>query len=160
MTRPKNKEFDLKARVAKLRAAGLTVANQQGEKEGEELKLLPLSERIQILLGIIKKQPVKSTMMNYLILYDIAQNKVRNLIAKYLLAQGCIRVQKSVFLSHSTNAKFDLIKNTLAEINEIYENQDSIILIPLNVSDARSMKLIGKNVKIEQIIDPPNTVFI
>ena len=56
--------------------------------------------------------------------------------------------------------QFGRIKNTLPEINEIYENKDSIILIPLNVSDARSMKLIGQNVNIEQIIDPPNTVFI
>lgn len=162
MARPKHKEFDLKARVAKLIAAGFTVGNEglQSVQEEEGMALKPLNERIQIILGIIKKQPVKATTMNYLILYDIEKNKVRNLIAKYLLAQGCIRVQKSVFLSHSTHEKFDAIKNTLAEINEIYENKDSIILIPLNVSDARSMKLIGKNVNIEQIIDPPNTVFI
>ena len=98
--------------------------------------------------------------MNYLILYDIEKNKVRGLISKYLLSRGCIRIQKSVFLAHTDHRKFDEIKNTLAEINEVYENKDSIIMVPLNVSDARSMKLIGQNVNIDQIIDPPNTVFI
>lgn len=98
--------------------------------------------------------------MNYLILYDISNNKVRKIIAEFLLSKGCIRIQKSVYLCHSTHKKFDKIKETLADINEIYENEDSIILIPINISDARSMKLIGHNVDINQIIDPPNTVFI
>ncbi len=163
MARPKEKEFDLKARVAKLLAAGFTVGDNglKNNKSGvgdDDLK--PLPERIQLILGIIKSQTVKATTMNYLIMYDIEKDKVRSLIAKYLLSQGCIRVQKSVFLCHSNHAKFDQIKDTLVEINEIYENKDSIILIPLNVSDARGMKLIGQNVNIEQIIDPPNTVFI
>ena len=157
MARPKNTEFDLKARVAKLVAAGFTVREPPGDIDFD---LKPLPERIQLILGIIKNHPVKATTMNYLIMYDIEKDKVRHLIAKYLLSQGCIRVQKSVFLCHSDQAKFDAIRNTLAEINEVYENMDSIILIPLNVSDARSMKLIGHNVNIEQIIDPPNTVFI
>ena len=69
-------------------------------------------------------------------------------------------MQKSVFLGHSEHKKFDEIQKTLAEINDVYENEDSIILVPLNVSDAKSMKLIGKNVNISQIIDPPNTVFL
>lgn len=98
--------------------------------------------------------------MNYLILYDIEKDKVRTLVAKYLLSKGCIRIQKSVFLAHTDNKKFDEIRQTLVEVNEVYNNQDSIIMIPLNVSDARSMKLIGQNVNIDQIIDPPNTVFI
>ena len=98
--------------------------------------------------------------MNYLIMYDIQNNKVRTLVAKYLLKKGCVRVQKSVFLVHSDHKKFEEVKQTLVEINDVYENEDSIILVPLNISDARSMKLIGKNVNIEQIIDPPNTVFL
>ena len=82
------------------------------------------------------------------------------MIARYLIEKGCIRIQKSVFLAHTNHKKFEEIQQTLVEINDIYENKDSIILIPINVSDARSMKLIGKNVNIEQIVDPPNTVII
>lgn len=164
MARPPAKKFNLKEKIERLKAAGFTVNNNLEEETTnltkEERDLEPLPKRIQMILGILQSSPIKSTTMNYFIMYDIQNDKVRTLVAKYLLSQGCIRVQKSVFLCHSTHKKFDEIRNTLAEINEVYENKDSIILIPLNISDARSMKLIGHNVNIEQIIDPPNTVFI
>ena len=120
----------------------------------------PLPERIKLILRIINQEPIKAVNMNYLILYDIEKNKIRSLVSKYLIHKGCVRIQKSVFLMHSNHKKFDEIKETLVEINDIYENNDSIILIPINVSDARSMKLIGKNVDINQIVNQPNTVFI
>lgn len=160
MPKPPKKEFDLKERIEKIRKAGLTPISEANSETDPEDQLLPLSQRVQKILGILQDKPIKSTTMNYLILYDIQNNKVRTLVAKYLLKNGCIRVQKSVFLVHSDHKKFEKIRQTLAEINDVYENEDSIILVPLNISDARSMKLIGKNINIEQIIDPPNTVFL
>lgn len=160
MAKPKNIEFDLKERIDKIRKAGLLAEPETPPSEYQEEDLQPLSDRIERILGILRGKPIKSTTMNYLIMYDVQNNKVRSLVAKYLLKNGCIRVQKSVFLVHSDHKKFDEIRQTLVEINDVYENNDSIILVPLNISDARSMKLIGKNVNIEQIIDPPNTVFI
>ena len=161
MTKPKKKEFDLKERIAKIKASGILAIPDalKGEpKPKDDLK--PLSTRIQEILGILQAKPIKSTTMNYFIMYDIQNNKVRTLVAKFLLKKGGVRVQKSVFLLHSDHKKFDEIRQTLAEINDVYENNDSIILVPLNISDARSMKLIGQNVNIEQIVDPPNTIFI
>lgn len=162
MARPKNREFNLKQRIERLKKAGFTFRSEEADAVGpaDDLDLKPLPERIRFIVNIIQNRPVKSTTMNYLILYDIQKDKVRNLIAKYLLSKGCIRIQKSVFLAHTNHKKFDEIRETLFEVNEAYENKDSIILIPLNVSDARSMKLIGHNVNIDQIIDPPNTVFV
>lgn len=162
MAKPPKKDFDLIARISMLRKAGFSehLKNNISEKLSDDEILLPFPERIQLILGIIQGNPIKAITMNYMILYDIENNKVRTLIAKFLKEKGCIRIQKSVFLAHSNNKKFEEIQQTLVEINDIYENTDSIILIPLNVSDARSMKLIGKNVNMEQIIDPPNTVFI
>ena len=163
MPKPPKKEFDLKERIERLKAAGFTFlsAPKEGSASGsEEMQIKPLTERIQFILKIIQNNPIKSTTMNYLILYDIEKDKVRNLIAKFLLQNGCIRIQKSVFLAHTDNKKFDEIRKTLKEINEVYDNEDSIIMVPMNVSDARSMKLIGRNVNIDQIVDPPNTVFI
>lgn len=160
MPKPPKKEFDLKEKIEKIRKAGLLNNPEDREVAAPGDELLPLSDRIQKILGIFQGKPIKSTTMNYLIMYDIQNNKVRNLVAKYLIKNGCVRVQKSVFLVHSDHKKFDEIRQTLIEINDVYENDDSIILVPLNISDARSMKLIGKNVNIEQIIDPPNTIFL
>ncbi|EIM75215.1 CRISPR-associated endoribonuclease Cas2 [Nitritalea halalkaliphila LW7] len=153
--------FDLKERIQKIRESGLLAhPEQQRQQLDPEDALLPLQSRIQKILKIFQGKPIKSTTMNYFIMYDIQNNKVRRLVAQYLIKNGCVRVQKSVFLVHSDHKKFEEIKQTLVEINDVYENQDSIILVPLNISDARSMKLIGQNVNIEQIIDPPNTVFL
>lgn len=160
MPKPPKKEFDLIEKIQKIKETGILSNPNQFEEIAPEDHLLPLSSRIEKILGIFQGKPQKSTTMNYLIMYDIQHNKIRNLVAKYLIKNGCVRVQKSVFLVHSDYKKFDEIRQTLIEINDVYENEDSIILVPLNISDARSMKLIGKNVNIEQIIDPPNTVFL
>lgn len=159
MARPPKKEFDLKERIAKLKEAGLAPVSKNPASSSED-ELAPLPDRIRRILDILQPNPIKSTTMNYLIMYDIENNKVRRLVAKYLEKKGCVRVQKSVFLIHSDHKKFDDIRKTLADINDTYENDDSIILVPLNISDARSMKLIGKNVDISRIVDPPNTVFL
>ena len=92
-------------------------------------------------------------------MYDISNDKVRLQIAKYLLKQGCVRIQKSVFMVKSSNKHFQEIYDTLKEVNAYYQNEDSIILVPINASDVRSMKLIGKNVAIATITDKPNTLF-
>lgn len=157
MSRPPAKEFNIKERLAKLKANGFSVPPTP---ESTEDRLESLPKRIKKIIGILQDKPLKATTMNYLIMYDISHNKIRTLLANFLESKGCIRIQKSVFLCHSSHKKFETIKETLIDINDMYENQDSIILIPINVSDARSMKLIGQNVNIEQIVDPPNTVFI
>jgi CRISPR-associated endonuclease Cas2 len=156
MSRPKKKEFTLAERLARIKAAGLQEPPPPVE---EDEKLLPLRERVSRMLGIIKGSPLKANDMVYLIMYDISDNKVRTQIAKYLQRQGCIRVQKSVFIARTENPHFQEIHDTLKEVNSYYLNEDSIILAPLNASDMRAMKLIGKNLHIEAITDKPNTLF-
>src|SRR5690554_272737 len=116
MAKPPKKEFNLKERIEKIRTAGLVPQRAVPDREGEPLLSFP--ERIKDILHIIQSKPIKSTTMNYLVLYDIENNKVRTLVAKFLLKRGCIRVQKSVFLGHSEHKKFDEIQKTLAEIND------------------------------------------
>ena len=126
----------------------------------EEDQLMSIEERIRQILHIIQHQPIKATEINYLIFYDISDDKVRVQIAKYLLKQGCVRIQKSVFMMRSENRYFQEISDTLKEINSYYENQDSIILVPVNASDVRAMQLIGKNIHVAALTgDQPNTLF-
>jgi CRISPR-associated endonuclease Cas2 len=155
MARPRKKVYSLSEKLALLKAKGISEAKPIPEED-----LLPeLNERIAQILQLLKTSPIKSTEMIYLIMYDISDNKVRIQIAKYLLKAGCIRIQKSVFLLRSENARFQEIHDTLKEVNSYYENKDSIILVPVNASDVRSMKLIGKNVNIVALTDKPNTLF-
>jgi len=149
------KKYSLLEKLQKIKEAGILPV-QPIPKEDQ---LLLLNDRIQHILQIIKEEPTKATQMNYLIMYDITENKVRYQIAKYLEKKGCVRIQKSVFLAKTENQYFQEIHDTLKEVNSYYENQDSIILVPINASDVRSMKLIGKNVNIETITDKPNTMF-
>lgn len=156
MPRPPKKEFTLAETLARIAAAGIAEAPPPLT---EAEAMLPLDERIQKILGIIQDSPIKATDMVYLIMYDISNDKVRLQISKYLERQGCIRIQRSVFIARTDNPHFQEIHDTLKEVNSYYENEDSIILAPLNASDARAMKLIGKNVHIEAVTDKPNTLF-
>lgn len=124
-----------------------------------EEQLPELNERVAQILGIIQAEPIKASTMVYLIMYDITDDKVRREIANYLITAGCTRIQKSVYLIKTANARFDEIHTTLSEVNELYANQDSIILVPVNSADVRGMKLIGQNVDIQLITDPPTTLF-
>ena len=158
MAKPKDIEIDLREKLQKLKEAGITIPPDKSDLDREDV-LQPLPIRIQQILGIIKSKPQKATTMNYIILYDIEDDKVRKLVAKYLLQKGCVRIQKSVFMANTTHEKFQELHNTLKDINSYYENSDSIIVVPINVADVRSMKLIGKNVNIDILTDPPNTLF-
>jgi CRISPR-associated endonuclease Cas2 len=156
MARPKKKAFTLAEKLAKIAAAGIAEAP---DPLPEADRVLPLEARIKRMLLIVKDQPIKATEMTYLIMYDISNDKVRLQIAKYLEKQGCARIQKSVFIVKTENPHFQEIYETLKEVNSYYQNEDSIILVPVNASDVRSMKLIGKNLHIETIVDKPNTLF-
>jgi CRISPR-associated endonuclease Cas2 len=149
------KQRTLKEELEKIAKAGIRPIQKKVDLEG----LLTLEERVNVILRIVKSEPIKATEMTYLIMYDISNDKVRLQIAKYLLKQGCVRIQKSVFMVKSTNKHFEEIHQALKEVNSYYDNEDSIILVPINTTDVRSMKLIGKNVQIETITDKPNTLF-
>ena len=157
MTRPKNRTYDLKERLEKLRQSGL---GEQAMHPDAEKSLDPLPQRVQRMLNLVKQKPIKATDMTYLILYDIENNKVRTRVAKYLQKKGCIRIQKSVFMASTSSKKFNDIHQTLKEVQEFYENTDSILLVPVNTSDLRSMKIIGKEIHIQTLLDKPNTLFI
>ncbi len=119
-----------------------------------------LYQRIQQALQIFKPKANKIDSMTYLIMYDITNNKIRTAVAKFLEEKGCMRIQNSVFISKSKNAKYKNIVALLKEINALYENEDSIVLVPIAMDDMRAMQIIGRSLHLNSIIDPPNTIFI
>lgn len=159
MPRPKKVVFNLKERLEKIKLAGLHKAVYEDPPENIETDFLPLPERIRRVLQLIQDPNKNKFDMVYLIMYDIENNKVRTLIAKYLLSKGCIRIQKSVYVARTHHQVFEEIRSTLKEIQEAYDNEDSIILTPVQTTSIQSMKIIGKNIELGSLIDPPNTLF-
>ena len=98
--------------------------------------------------------------MIYFIMYDIESNKVRTLVAKYLIRKGCTRVQKSIFIASSERPVFDEIRKDLKEVQECYDNSDSILLVPVSTDEIRAMKVIGQNIDFDLALKNKNTLFI
>src|SRR5690554_4909906 len=101
MARPRNIDYNFKEKMALIKQAGMhpqeikDKAITDSETPGKEvLEYASLPERIKELLKMIQSSPVKATEMLSLIMYDIENDKVRTLLAKYLIEKGCVRIQK------------------------------------------------------------------
>jgi len=156
MSRPKKVELTLKERLKKIRDAGLTPPPEAVKPATD---LAPMPERIRQILQLVRRPAQNPYDMLYLVMYDIEDDRVRTAIAKYLLSKGCIRIQKSVYMSRSKQQEYHEISQTLKEVQEAYDNNDSILLVPVTSTNVGSMKILGKDIQIESIIDPPNTLF-
>jgi|GEM_PF-489927 len=123
-------------------------------------ELLPsLKDRIQQILHIINDEPMKSTDVFSLIMYDIEDDKVRTAISKYLIEKGCIRIQKSVYILKAHHRVYKEIVRALKEVQSSYDNQDSIIFVPVPPTVPGSMQIIGKEVHIDRLLNDPNVLF-
>ena len=162
MARPRRKEYTFAEKLRLIKTAGISIQEEKVKTvplcEDEE-SLPVLNERIKQLLHIIKDKPMKATETLAMILYDIEDNKVRNLIAKYLLEKGCIRIQKSVYMIRARPKLYSEICQTLKEVQECYDNADSILLVPIPHNTPGSMQIIGKDIQITSLVDKPNVLF-
>ncbi|MBW6537765.1 MAG: CRISPR-associated endonuclease Cas2 [Mariniphaga sp.] len=154
----KKKELTFTEKLRKIKKAGLEGSPDIRQKT-ENDPLMPLSERIEQILGIVKRLDKNSNKMIYFVMYDIENNKVRTQVAKYLIKKGCTRVQKSIFLANTNRAVYSEIKNDLKEVQECYENNDSILLVPVSTDEIKAMKIIGQNIDFDLILQNKNTLF-
>ncbi len=92
-------------------------------------------------------------------MYDIGSNKVRALVAKYLLRKGCTRIQRSIFLADLSTADYETIRNDLTQVQAAYENKDSILIVPISTDYLRSMRIIGQKIELDIILHNKNTIF-
>lgn len=157
----RKKAYDYIDALQKIAAAGLEGSRApNSELNGDETdKLLPLEERARNILGLVNNNKKRIGRMLFFVMYDIESNKVRRYVVKYLERQGCTRIQKSIFLADLEMSKFNEIKNDLAEVQAVYENNDSILVVPITTEYLRSMKIIGQNIDIDVITHSRNTLF-
>lgn len=159
MGRKKKEATDYMEALRRLKAAGLERAQYLNEKSNAGDGLPSLQERVDAVLGIVNKPNRPAGNMIFFIMYDIESNKVRTAVAKYLISQGCSRIQKSIFLADLSSTTYRKIRDDLTEIQSLYENQDSIIVCPVSTDIISNMKVIGKDISVDIIMRNKNTLF-
>lgn len=118
-----------------------------------------IDSRISALIRLTQNKMRKATNTVFLVMYDIENNKIRRMVAKYLIAQGCIRIQNSIFIADTTPERYDAIKQDLAQVQTCYDNTDSIIVVPLSMNNVERMHIIGKHIDLDLIIKNKSTLF-
>lgn len=121
--------------------------------------LSSLEERLQKVIGIVNQMNRPSTNMLFFVMYDIESNKVRRLVANYLQRKGCVRIQRSIFLADLDAKEYNTIRMDLTEVQSTYENEDSILIVPISSEYLRSMKIIGQKIELDIIMHNKNTLF-
>ena len=90
----KKKELSFVEKMRKFSRAGIPGSLSPNRTTGNIEGLTSLEERISFLLNIVKRNKRPPNNMLFFVMYDIESTKVRNQIVKYLLKNGCTRVQK------------------------------------------------------------------
>ncbi len=146
-------------KMRKLKRAG--IANTQPLRQTEDSwdETDTLNERISKVLNLFNNSSHNAGTMIYFIMYDIENDKIRTRIAKFLINKGCTRVQKSIFLAETPRKLFDEIFQTLKEVQEVYDNHDSIFFVPVSVDELRSMKIVGQNIDFDLVTGNRNVLF-
>lgn len=75
------------------------------------------------------------------------------------VTRGCTRVQKSIFMASLPSETINDISQKLIDIQRMYDNNDSILVVPLSDDYARAMKIIGQEVNLDLILHDKNTLF-
>ena len=70
----------------------------------------------------------------YIIAYDIEDNKIRTTLYNQLLAYGLKSVQKSVFWGCITNAELGAIKS---QFNKLLTNKDKVFITKVNMREQK-----------------------
>ena len=158
MGRPK-KAYDYIDALKKISAAGLTHPVAAVSEDAAAEELASLSERVRQILGLAQRVTKEKNRMLFFVMYDIEDNRVRRYVVKYLEAKGCLRIQKSIFLANTTVEVYESIKHDLTEVLDVYDNHDSILVVPITSDYLRSMKIIGQNINVDVITQSQNTLF-
>ena len=146
--------------LRKLAQAGVQDSTRPTRHIDQDLDELPsLESRISCLLGIANETSRPTTNMIFFTMYDIESNKVRRVIAKYLISKGCTRIQNSIFLADLPRPTYEEIKRDLAEVQSLYDNHDSIIVCPISTDQLHAMHVIGEQVDVDIITHKRNTLF-
>lgn len=154
----KNEKMRFYEAMAKLRKAGLEHSPSPNRiANGGDLP--SIEERVRGIMDFVNEPKRQVGNMLFFVMYDIESDKVRRLVVKYLEKKGCTRVQKSIFLADLPSETYQEIRNDLTEVQAAYDNDDSILVVPISTDYLKSMKIIGQSIAIDVIMHNKNTLF-
>lgn len=154
----KSPEYTFLRKLRQIKKAGIE-ADRPLNTKNTTSELDSVENRVQKIFAIFKGYKQKPTHVIFFVMYDIEDDKVRKEVAKYLEKKGCVRVQKSIFLAELDRARYREIAQALKEVNEIYDNEDSILLVPVSTDQVQAMKMIGQQIDLDIILGNQNTLF-
>lgn len=160
MPRKKRKPLTFIEKLRIIKNAGLSnIKPLPGKADHDPVPFFSLENRIAQILEIYRQHQNHPSKMIFFVMYDIENHKIRHQIAKYLIRKGCIRVQKSIFIAQAERDRYQEIYQTIKKVQEIYDNDDSVLLVPVSVDEIRAMKIIGLNIDIDLMLENRNTLF-
>ena len=155
----KKKELTFPQKMAKLYHAGIQGSPMITTNSNGWESMDSIDKRVDRMLGIVNNEKRKATDMLFFVMYDIESNKVRQQVSKYLLRLGCFRIQRSIFLADLSPESYDKIRSDLTEVQAYYDNEDSILIVPVSTDLLKSMRIIGKTIDVDIIMRTKNTLF-
>lgn len=160
--RPPKPAITFPERLRRIRQAGLHTNTPTGYMRERDRLLPDLTERVRRIEAFLQHQATQNdpTQMLFFVMYDIEDNRVRRHLAKYLIRQGCTRMQKSVFLGSAGYKRYREIADTLEEVNSLYENGDSILILPVTKDNMAQLNVIGKDLNYKMVVAPPKVLII
>lgn len=161
MPRKKKPPLSYAERLKKIAAAHLDAGNVMDvdATHADVEALESFEQRIKKILGLAEKSKKGQGRMLFFVMYDIENDKVRRLVSKYLQDKGCTRVQRSIFLADAPTAVYEQIRTDLGDVQAAYDNNDSIIVLPVSTDYLRMMKIIGQKIDIDIITHSKSTLF-
>lgn len=124
-------------------------------------EIAPLRARIAAIRGLLADNLLLATRqeMVFLLCYDIAHDRVRRNVARYIQRKGMYRVQRSVFVGTMSRETAEKIHQTLGRIQAAYNNHDSILLLPLGPEALRSVHVIGAELDVDLLLGNRSMLF-
>lgn len=161
MPRKKYTEMPLAEIMRRLKHSTMSDSHRIGHRShlSTEDECESLEVRMRSLVGIINRKERPENNMIFFVMYDIESDKVRTLVSKYLQKQGCTRVQNSIFLADLPSDIYKKIQQDLKEVQACYDNHDSILVVPMDADNLKSMSIIGKSLDINLIMKTKSTLF-
>lgn len=158
MPRKKKPPLSFIQKMKALSESGISNSPILGSRDNDDT-LQSLESRVDKILGLSDNVKKRKDRMLFFVMYDIENDKVRRLVVRYLQKLGCTRIQKSIFLAEGPVAVYNRIKDELSEVQTVYENQDSIIVLPITTDYLRMMKIIGREVNLDIVTKTKSTLF-